>query len=154
VNEPNEKQLRLAEGVGTWLGEELMLPSEHMPEGRMATARSEANMCAGGRIRVSDYTQSVDGNVMMQGHAVTVWNPHERCYVMYWFDSGGSPPTEFKGDYEGEFFVLKGSVPGGSLVRHRTRKPDADTMITVSELSSDGETWTRLFEGTYSREGS
>jgi hypothetical protein len=73
---------------------------------------------------------------------------------MYWFDAGGSQPTEFRGDYEGEFFVLKGFVPGGSLVRHRTRKPDAYTMITVSELSSDGETWTRIFDGTYSREGS
>jgi hypothetical protein len=51
---------------------------------------------------------------------------------MYWFDAGGSQPTEFRGDYEGEFFVLKGSVPGVSLVRHRTR----------------------IFEGTYSREGS
>ncbi len=33
-------------------------------------------MCAVGRIRVSEYTQTVDGNVTMQGHAVTVWNPH------------------------------------------------------------------------------
>ena len=103
---------------------------------------------------MSDYTHSADGNVTMQGHAVTVWNPGENCYVMYWFDAGGSPPTEFKGDYEGEFFVLMGSVPGGSLVRHRTHQPDADRMVTVSELSSDGETWTPIFEGTYSREGS
>ena len=73
--EPNEEQLRLAEGVGTWLGEEPMLPSAHLPEGRTATAWSEARMCAGGR-------------------------------------------------------------------------------IPVSEVSSDGETWTRIFEGTYSREGS
>ncbi len=154
MNAPNEKQLRLEEGVGTWIGEEQMLPSEYMPVGRTAQARTEARMCADGRIRVSDYTQSVDGNVTMQGHAVTVWNPSENCYVMYWFDAGGSPPTEFKGDYEGEIFVLKGSVPGGSLVRHRTDQPDADTMHTVSEVSSDGETWTRIFEGTYSRSGS
>lgn len=70
-------------------------------------------MCAGGRIRVSDYTQSVDGNVTMQGHAVTVWNPSESCFVMDWFNAGGSPPTEFKGDYEGEVFVMTGPVPGG-----------------------------------------
>ena len=140
MTERNEQQLRLAEGVGTWVGDELMFPSTHMPEGRTATARSEARMCAGGRIRVTDYTQSVDGQATMQGHAVTVWNPHETCFVMYWFDAGGSPPTEFKGDYEGDTFVLQGSVPGGSLVRHRTRLPDPDTMITVSELSPDGET--------------
>ena len=117
MNAPNEKQLRLEEGVGTWIGEEQMLPSKYMPVGRTAQARSEARMCAAGRIRVSDYTQSVDGNVTMQGHAVTVWNPSENCYVMYWFDAGGSPPTEFKGDYEGEFFALKGSVPGGGANR-------------------------------------
>ena len=129
-----------------------MVPSEHLPEGRTAQARSEARMCAGGRMRVSDYTQSVDRNVTMQGPAVTVWNPDENCYVMYWFDAGGSPPTELKGDYEGEFLVLTGPVPGGSLVRHRTHQPDADTMHAVSEVLSDGETWPRIFEGTYSRE--
>lgn len=74
-------------------------------------------MCAGERIRVTDYTQFVDGHVTMQGHAVTVWNPHESCFVMYWFDAGGSPPTEFKGNFEGETFVPEGSVPGGRLIR-------------------------------------
>ena len=74
-------------------------------------------MCAGERIRVTDYTQFVDGHVTMQGHAVTVWNPHESGFLMYCFDAGGSPPTEFKGNYEGETFVLDGSVPGGSLIR-------------------------------------
>ena len=73
-----------------------MVPSEHLPEGRTAQARSEARMCAGGRMRVSDYTQSVDRNVTMQGHAVTVWNPDENCYVMYWFDAGGSPPPNLR----------------------------------------------------------
>jgi hypothetical protein len=74
-------------------------------------------MCAGGRIRVTDYTQFVAGQLTMQGHAVTVWNPHESGFFMYCFDAGGSPPTEFKGNYEGETFVLAGSVPGGSLIR-------------------------------------
>jgi hypothetical protein len=71
-----------------------MVPSEHLPESRTAQARSETRMCTGGSFRVSDYTQLVDRNVTMQGHAVNVWNPDENCYVMYWLDAGGSPIFE------------------------------------------------------------
>jgi len=61
MSEPNGQQQRLVEGVGNGLGEELMLSSAHLPVERKVFARSEARMCAGGRIRVSAYTQSVDG---------------------------------------------------------------------------------------------
>ncbi|HSM35290.1 MAG TPA: hypothetical protein VK837_02750 [Longimicrobiales bacterium] len=63
---------------------------------------------------------------------------------------GRNPPGRFAGDYENDELILEGEGHGMRL-RHRTSRPDPDTMRTVSEISSDGRSWTVVFDGTNQR---
>ncbi len=149
--EQSDKHARLARGAGFWIGEERMPDPHGAPNGITAEGRSEVRMGAGGCALLTDYTQSVDGKIRMDGHTVTVWHPTENCYVMYWFDATGSPPYEFRGDYDGDVLVLEGAGPNGSRIRHRTDYPDDNTSHTVSEICFDGEKWAHIYEGTFVR---
>lgn len=149
---PGQVERRLRQGAGCWRGEERMPPSDAMPEGSVATGRSEARLSAGGTLLVSEYEQQVEGEVTMRGLSVMSWNPEPGRYEMYWFDGTGSPPSVLAGTVEGDALVLIGEGPGGSRIRHRTTHPDARTMRTVSEISFDGSTWTAAFEAVYVRE--
>jgi hypothetical protein len=108
-------------------------------------------MVAGGRIRVTDYRHEVAGEVVMEGHSVTVWDPTREACVMYWFDAGGTPPVECVGDFDGDLLILEGPAPEGARIRHVTDLPDADTMRTRSYLSLDGTSWDQVFTGRYHR---
>lgn len=144
---------RLAAGAGTWRGEERFPDPK---EGReiLAEAWSRARVVSQGRILVTDHRQTVDGEVVMEGHSVTTWAPSRRAVVMYFFDGSGEPPSVYTGGYHGGALVLEGAGPEGSRIRHRTSHPGPDPMRTVSALSFDGgEHWTEIFTGDYVRVG-
>lgn len=147
---PKDLQQRLSHSVGTWRGTERMTRDPAEPLGVQAEASSTGRVAAGGGVLVTEYTQSLDGDVSMEGVAVTTWDPQAGCYAMYWFD-GRNPPGRFEGDYRDGELVLEGEGHGMRL-RHRTTRPDQDTMRTVSEVSPDGESWTVVFDGTMRRE--
>ena len=149
--ELTEKHRQLARGAGTWVGEETMPPGVWIPEEITAQGRREVRIGLGGFALITDYTQTTDGVVTYEGHGVTVWDAAEECYVMHWFDSAGSPPSLFKGDYEDGVLTMIGSGYGGGKMRNRTEYPDENTMRVTSEMSSDGEDWKLAFEGTYKR---
>jgi hypothetical protein len=146
---PANLEERFRHSVGTWRGTERMTRDPDAPLGVHAEAHSTSRLAAGGRVLVTDYTQTIDGDVSMEGVAVTTWDPAAGCYAMYWFD-GRNPPGRFVGDYEDGELVLEGEGHGMRL-RHRTSRPDPDTMRTVSEVSPDGESWTVVFDGTNQR---
>ena len=154
--EITEKQRLFIDRTGTWVGEEKMLPSEQVPNGMTAQGQSENRIAAGGFALVSEYSQSVNGQVMFQGLSITAWDPSAEHYVLHWFDSMGSPPQVFKGGFEGEpgqgRQVLVGPAPGGGQQRLISEYPDPNTMLASAEMSTDGETWTKTFEATYKRQ--
>ena len=108
-------------------------------------------MVAGGRILVTDHRHEVAGEVVMEGHSVTAWDPTRGACVMRWFDARGAPPVEYVGDFDGDLLVLEGPGPEGTRIRHVTDHPDADTMRTRSYLSADGTSWDHVFTGRYHR---
>ncbi len=146
--EVTDRHRLLARAVGRWEGgEETPGPDDLL----RARAFSETRMVAGGRIRVTEHRQEVEGEVAMEGHSVTVWDPGREACVMYWFDAGGAPPVEYVGDFDGDLLILEGPGPEGSRIRHVTDFPDADTMRTRSYLSLDGTGWDHVFTGRYHR---
>ena len=146
---PDDLEQRLRQSVGTWRGSERMTRDPAHPLGVTAEAHTDARLAASGRVLISEYTQTIGGEKSMDGVAVTTWDPASGCYVMYWFD-GGNPPGRFVGGYENGELILEGEGHGMRL-RHRTSRPDPDTMRTVSEVSPDGESWTVVFDGTNRR---
>lgn len=154
-SELSDKQHRLRARVGTWVGEERMAPSQWAPDGMTAEGCNETRMAAGGFAQVTEYTQKIDGKVTFQGLSVTAWDPSAEGYVLHWYDSMGSPPQVYRGDFEasgaGERLVFLGPGPGGAQQRLISEYPDADTLQASAESSTDGEVWTQTFEATYKR---
>jgi hypothetical protein len=148
MTELTDRHRRLARAVGRWEGGEESV----VPDAKGAVrAFSETRMVAGGRIRVTEHRHEMAGEVVLEGHSVTVWDPVRSACVMYWFDAGGGPPVEYAGDFDGDLLILEGPGPEGTRIRHVTDLPDADTMRTRSYLSRDGVAWDQVFTGRYHR---
>jgi hypothetical protein len=149
---PGEAHEKLARCSGVWVGEEKMPPSPWAPDGITATGRNEARMALGGFALITDYRQTVGGATTFEGHSVTVYDQAGQCYVMYWFDSMGSPMNVFKGDIRGDEMVMTGPGPGGGQMRNTSDYAEEGVMRAVSETSTEADQWLTALEARYERQ--
>jgi len=149
---PRDALRKLADRNGTWTGAEEMAPSDWAPEGATATGHRTARESLDGCAIIGDYRQEADGRVVYEGHSVTLYDRDAEEYVMYWFDSFGSPVNVFRGRLEGDVLELRGPGPGGSRLRHRSELGADGTIRQVSEMTGDDEIWTPVMRGEYRRE--
>lgn len=147
---PTEHHHKLKKLAGQWQGEEKMYPSQWDPKGGIATGRNQARVSLDGFALVADYEQERDGQITYMGHAVWTWDAKENCYVMHWFDSMGSPPEVFKGNFEGERLMV--SSHGGPMQARMTYDfSQAAKLKSKMEMSPDGKSWSTLFDAEYER---
>ena len=151
-SEPDAAYRRFAADVGPWRGRE-QLPDPQGGGEVLAEAWSHARLICQERILITEYRQTVDDEVVMEGHSVTTWAPSLDAVVMYFFDGSGEPPSVYRGGYQGDALVLEGPGPEGSRIRHRTTHPAPDRIRTISTMSFDGGgTWMEIFQGEYERD--
>jgi len=138
--------------AGTWEGTETMYPSAWDPKGGTAVGRTVGRVAVGGFALVVDYQQTRDGAVTFSGHGVYTFDTKSELYSMTWVDSIGSPPEHFTGKFTDDVLVL---VHGGPPmhVRMRSDYSHPDRIATSMEMSQDGRTWKKLFDGDYRRVG-
>jgi hypothetical protein len=145
---PTEHHQKLNKLVGQWKGEEKMYPSQWDPKGGMAMGHNHARVSLDGFAVVADYHQERDGQVTYQGHAVWTWDAKENCYTMHWFDSMGSPPEVFKGNFDGERLTV--SSHGAAMHARMTYDfSQGSKLKSKMEMSPDGESWNTLFDAEY-----
>lgn len=147
---PSEGHLRLGELAGTWVGEEIMHPSQWDPNGGVATGRNRHTLALGGFALIADYEQERDGVITFTGHGVYTYSPDEDRYSLHWFDSMGSPPEVFVGGFEGDVLTLGHGGPG-MHARMTYDLSEPGTLRGAMEMSPDGQDWKLLFEGVYRR---
>ena len=145
---PTPGHLLLEKLAGFWEGEETMHPSQWDPKGGTATGRNKQRLSLGGFALVTDYEQERDGVVTFTGHGVMTYDTKEACYVLHWFDCMGSPPEVFKGTFDGDVLTLAHGGPG-MHARLTYDLSGEKRMTTRMEMSSDGEEWRTLFDGSY-----
>jgi hypothetical protein len=146
---PTAAHKKLQRLAGAWRGTEVMHPSDWDPKGGAATGRSDAHVALDGFALVIDYEQERDGVITFSGHGVVTFDTTDQCYVMHWFDSMGSPPEVFWGTFNDHVLTL---AHGGPTMHVRlTYDVSTDKHLkTHMDMSQDGETWKRLFDGDYS----
>lgn len=149
---PTVHHQRLEALVGRWQGTETMYPSPWDPEGGTATGRNDSRLALNGFAVITDYEQERDGAITFSGHGVMTWSADEACYVLYWFDSIGSPLEVFKGNFEGDVLTVSHGGPGmhARLVYDFSRE---GVMRSRMDMSSDGSEWGTFFECDYERDG-
>jgi hypothetical protein len=150
--QPTEAHRRLERIAGTWVGEEKIHPTPWDPAGGAAVGRAQNRVALDGFALVQDYEQERDGRVNFRGHGVMRWDPARQHYAMHWFDSSGVPPSEFRGQFDGDVLTLTCAAPQGhSRAVWDFREPDAYHFRM--EVSPDGNQWTPFMEGRYARQG-
>ncbi|MGD8276415.1 MAG: DUF1579 family protein [Gemmatimonadota bacterium] len=147
--QPTEHHRKLERLTGRWEGTETMHPSPWDPKGGQATGRNDSRFALDGFAVITDYEQERDGAITFRGHGVMTWDAKAECYTLHWFDSMGSPPEVFRGNFDGD--VLTVSHGGAMHVRLTWDFTTDGIMRSGMQTSQDGEVWTPLFECDYRR---
>ena len=148
---PQEEHRRLQALAGSWIGEEKLYPSPWDPKGGTATAKVEARIDLDGYALITNYLEERDGSVTYRGHGVQSYDRNQKCYVMYWFDSIGEPPTEpAKGRWEGNRLVYSHKTPMGHSRYTYDFKGEGRYGFMI-ENSPDGNQWAPFMEAVYTR---
>jgi hypothetical protein len=148
---PTEAHKRLERLAGRWSGEERMTPMPFDPEGGVAHGRVDNRVALDGFAVVQDYEQKRRGTVTYRGHGVYRWDADKDEYVLYWYDSMGGPPTEYRGPFEGDTLTLIGKTVYG-FNRAVVDLSEPDRYSFHADASPDGETWETFLEARYTRE--
>ncbi len=149
---PAEAHRKLQKLVGRWKGEERLSPSPWDPKGGTAVGHVENRPALDGFVVIQDYEQERNGAVGFRGHGVFCWDPTRQSYVLHWFDSMGTPPNEFVGDFKGDVLTVTSANPQGqSRAVFDVSEPDRYTLRM--DVSPDGREWQTFMEGKYSKEG-
>jgi len=149
---PTPAHDRLKKFVGTWKGTETLSPSPWDPKGGTATSIVENRLTLDGFAVVQEYTQMRGDAVSFRGHGVITYNAHEKCYLMHWFTSMGTPPNVYRGDFEGDVLKLTNRYATGFSRVDWNLGPEREYSFRM-EISPDGSRWEPMMVGTYTREG-
>ncbi|TFG46367.1 MAG: DUF1579 domain-containing protein [Gemmatimonadales bacterium] len=136
--------------AGTWEGTETMYPSPWDPKGGTAVGRTESRIAVGGFGLVIDYRQMRGDAVTFTGHGIYTFDPKSELYAMTWIDSMGSPPEHFTGAFIDDVLVLGHGGPP-MHVRMRSDYTQPNQIASSMEMSEDGRSWKKLFDGAYHR---
>jgi hypothetical protein len=147
---PTADHKRLEKLAGIWKGKETLYPSPWDPKGGEAQATTRSRVALSGFAVIGDYEQSRGGQRTFEGHAVFTWDPHQQQVVMHWFDCMGQGKEEFRGTWKGDSLEISSRNPMG-YARLTYDLSTPGTMRSSMEVSQDQKTWTRFFEGTYTR---
>lgn len=145
-----ESHRRLEALAGSWQGEEKIFASRWDPEEKIAQSRVEAYVRLDGFYLISDYTQSLDGEVTFRGHGVYGYSPLRGCYTMSWFDTlGETPPAS--GRWDDDKLVFESRGESGQARFTYSLADDGDHYTLCIEYSEDGERWEPFLRGRYAR---
>jgi hypothetical protein len=145
---PSEAHRRFETMAGDWLGDEIMHPSPFDPAGGVAIGHTISEVGLDGFALIGEYQQERDGVVTFRGHSVWTYDGKDQCYVMYWWDSMGSPVNVFKGNYSGDILTMNCSDQSGHW-RLTYDYSTPGTLKSIMQMSQDGQNFNPLFEGTY-----
>ena len=149
---PNDHHRALARLTGRWRGVETMHPSPWDPKGGKADGETESRVDLGGFAVIADYRQLKDGQVTYTGHGVYTIDPEGHDVVLHWFDAIAGQREEFRGRWDGDVLTIRSRSPSGHA-RLTYDLSEPDRMRSAMDMSPDGETWNRPFDGVYERVG-
>ena len=147
---PGAEHLALDVFAGSWKGVETMSPSPWSPQTTKADGMITNRTALAGFTLVQDYFQSQNDDLTYQGHGVFTWDGQAGEYVMYWFDSMGSPVNVFRGTRNGSVWSFMAKNAQG-LTRSVWEFTSNRTYRHQMEVSPDGSSWSTFMEGDYKR---
>jgi hypothetical protein len=140
-NDPNLEKLDVF--VGVW-----RMTSSFAPEGEGPEAETSFEWLEGRRFLVQRWR--VEHPAAPDGIAVIGWDDERGTYLQHYFDSRGVARA-YEMSFADGVWKLWRIVPGFSQRFAGTFDESGDTIAGTWESSSDGSTWERDFDLTYTR---
>jgi hypothetical protein len=109
----------------------------------------------GGRYVSSDHTYRMGGMTMTGMHLLT-YDPSEKAWKAWWFDSAAPGAMELTGDFSGNKLVMTSKptpipgMPNPASFRATWVKVSAKKLDFTLEMKG-GETWGKVIVGSYSK---
>jgi hypothetical protein len=147
---PSADHDRLERLCGDWRGTETMHPSQWDQKGGEAEGHTRSRRALAGFAVLSDYEQRRGGVRTFEGHGVYTWDAAAGEVVLHWFDGMGQGREEFRGRWDGEKLTLT-SHNENCQMRLRYDFSQPGTLTSGMDMSTDGTTWSTLFDGSYRR---
>jgi len=147
---PGAEHAALKAFEGTWHGVETMPPSPWSPQTTQADAQITNRPALGGFSVVQDYVQTQAGVPTYQGHGVFTWDGKAGEYLLYWFDSMGSPVDHFRGKRAAGVWTFVSTNERG-MTRSIWDFTSTTTYRHTMEVSPDGKTWSTFMSGDYKK---
>ena len=147
---PTADHKKLEKLAGIWKGKETMYPSPWDPKGRTDEAVWRMRVAVAGFHVVTDYERTNNGKKYFEGHGIYSFDPATEQVVLDWFDSVGTGREEFRGTWTGDVMTLSSKTPqcDGRLTYDFSK---AGVMGARMETSTDGKTWSKMFDAQYQR---
>lgn len=140
----------LARGAGRWTGEERIAPAPWAPDGVDAVAVHDARLVLDGRGLVTDYVQTVDGEVSVRSVTFIRWREDEDRFALQHFGGPSGEPTVLSGVRDGDRLVFEGEAAWGRL---RQTMDYGERGLTIrGETPGEDGAWIPVFEGAYRRD--
>jgi hypothetical protein len=136
--------------VGNWLGKEQIYPSPFDPKGGAAIGRVINRTSLFGFAVIQDYEQERDGKIVLLGHGIFRWDASSKKDVLYWFDSSGLPPVEYRGTLHNRILTLTAPQAQG-FGRAIFDFSDEGRYHYRMEVSLDGDQWHPFVTGEYQK---
>jgi hypothetical protein len=149
---PSAEHVALKVFEGTWRGVETMPPSPWAPQTTTADGHIVNRVSLAGFTVVQDYVQSQKGTSTYEGHGVFGWDAQAKQYVLYWFDSMGSPANVFRGKRDGHVWTFLSSHSQG-MTRSVWDFATPNAYRHTMEVSPDGKAWSTFMDGAYTKVG-
>lgn len=150
--EPTLQHRKLETFAGDWVGEETLHPSPWSPVVRSAIGRFSMRMAIDGMFLINEYQEEREGEVVFRGHGVYGWDAKRERYTMHWFDSMGGSPNETLGVWTGNSLVFTNKSEQGHG-RYTYIIHDADHIGFSIATSRDGQQWSPMMDGAFTRVG-
>lgn len=151
MDAPTEAHEKLAGLVGEWIGTVNVPPNPEMPDGATAQSRITSRFQLNQQFVIADYEQTGLAPTPYTAHAIYGWNPQQKKFTFYWFDSDGwDPGAPAVGDWQGDTLQLEENTSMGPTRFTYTFANENAYSLKV-ENSTDGKEWKLLFSENFRR---
>lgn len=152
IQAPPSELSEVAWFIGEWSGKETYHFEQTPTQG---DAKVSSKMALGGRYVHSMHEMNV-GETKMEGMHMLTYDPDEKKWKGFWFDSTASGMMEMNGTVKDgvlEMISEPTAMPGTAekMIMRATWTKKSDTEMTFLLEMKQGESWGKMIEGTYKK---
>lgn len=135
---------------GDWVGKQNF--NNQGGPAMVGDATDRIDLCIAGRYLCEMLSTTLPGRKPTDTRHFISYDKQTGKYLAWWFNDTSTHPTGLTGDLaDGKLVLLSDSTSRGPMLRATYESPSAGTLTFLLEMKN-GDSWTKLFLSTYSKQ--